>query len=90
MNPATRALNGENVWLGRLLIAAVPVLLTAVGVIGAWVIEIRASRYYTAEDHAEHMRIHAEETVSQEVLRELERINTRLAVVEEHLVRGGK
>jgi hypothetical protein len=99
MNPVTKVLNGggggmseaASVFWGRLVIGIMPVLLVATGTLAAWVIEIRAS-IYTIHEHTEHMALHADlppfDNTSNEVLRELERINQRLAVVEAYLLQN--
>jgi hypothetical protein len=66
--------------------------MTAVGLLFMWVVELR-STVYTIQDHAKHMEVHAEGTltpVSTEVLRELERINQRLSIVERHILKSSE
>jgi hypothetical protein len=96
VNPVTKVLNGGGmmsdaaaIFWGRLIIAVLPLLIVSTGMLAIWVVEIR-STIYTDRDHISHMELHNKDTgtVSPQILRELERVNQRLIVIEDHILKS--
>lgn len=76
--------DGGGKMLQKVLVGLIPMLVVGMTTLLVWVVEIRSSRY-TQENHLTHLQHHQNTIPSQEVLRRLERIETKIDMLEEKM-----